>query len=289
MVNENRYKELQKISVLSIILNILLTVFKIIIGVLSKSTAVISDAVHTLSDIFTTIAVMIGIKLSSREADTDHPYGHQKIESIISLFLSFILTATAVYLGYFGISTFLDNGKINPSWPALFITVVSMALKEYMYRFTIKKARQYNSSSLASDAWHHRSDALSSLAVLVGVGGVFLGFDFLEPAATVVMCFIILKVSVDIIKDSVKQLIDYSADNELCRKIENLVLSVKDVKKIDLLKTRISNNVIFVELEIAIESNMTVGEGHHIAQSVHDLLENSIPLIEHCMVHVNPI
>jgi len=287
--SEERYQALQKISVIATISNILLTVFKIFIGIISGSGAVLSDGIHSFSDVFATIMIMVGLKLSNEKADREHPYGHQRIESVVSVFLAVFLGITAFLLGYGGLTKLISGDKMEPSVWAVTITVVSIVWQEFMFQYTYRQGKKYNSTSIIADAWHHRSDSISSLAVLVGVVGVFFGIMFLESIATIFVCFLILYVAFGICKSAISQLIDQSADKEARSKIESVILSADGVKKIDLLKTRLSNNIVFVEVEISVDSSLTVVEGHNIAKSVHDKLEALPELkIEHCMVHVNP-
>lgn len=288
-MNEDlQYRDLQKTAVITIILNIILTIAKLIIGVVSKSTAVISDGIHSLSDGLTTIFVMIGLKFSNVDPDEEHQYGHQRIESIVSFLLAISLALTGVYIGFKGVQNLIERESIIKSHLALAITIISILFKELMYQYTYRKAKKYNSSSLMADAWHHRTDGISSVAVLIGLIGAYVGLWYMEPVATIVVCIIILKASYDIGKVAVDQLIDKAVDSDTLNKIEHIILSVSGVKKIDLLQTRISNNLIFVETEILVDSTLNVVESHDIAKEVHDLLEEADLSIKHCMVHVNP-
>lgn len=293
-MDENRYDEkaryqaLKKTSLITVVVNVALAAAKAVAGFLSGSMAVLSDAVHTLSDVFTTLMVILGLKISSREADDSHPYGHQRIESIISLFLAVTLALTALLLAYEGIGKLMERTPARPSWLALGVTVSSIVSKEWMFRYTRRKARQYRSTSMMADAWHHRTDSVSSVAVLVGVAGAFFGLWFLEPVATLAVCALILKAAFDIGKAAGSQLTDRSASGEIRREIEQIALSVEGVRRIDLLKTRVSSHIIFVELEISVPSSLTVSQGHDIAERVHDRIEARYDNIGHCAVHVNP-
>lgn len=286
--NEERYKDLKKASWVTIVENVILAAGKLVIGVISSSTAVVADAIHTLSDIFTTFLVLFGLKLSRKNADSDHPYGHHRIESVISLLLACALAVTAVFLGYEGADKLINKKITEPSVWAFIITIISIIIKEIMFQYTMRKAKKHNSSSMMSDAWHHRSDAFSSVAVLIGLIGARLGAWYLDPVAAIAVCLIILKAVYDIGKIAINQLVDKSADEDICDRINKLVFSVDGVEQIDLLQTRVCNNVIFVDLEISIDQNKTVLESHKIAEEVHDLLEDSHLSIEHCMVHINP-
>ncbi len=287
-MEQERYMALQKTSLITMIMNIIMTVAKIIIGVISGSTAVISDGIHTLSDCLSTVTVMAGLKLSNKGADDDHPYGHQRIESLVSLFLAVILAGTALMLGYSGVDNLLNGAQAEASLLAFVVTIMSIASKEWMYQYTIRIAKRFNSTSLRADAWHHRSDAVSSVAVLIGLIGIVLGFGFLDSVAAIFVCIIILKAAFDIAKQAVDQLIDHAADEADVKRIREITLKSEGVLDIDLLKTRLSNNVIFVELEIEVDPNLTVIMAHDIAKNVHDSIERELPSVRHCMVHVNP-
>ncbi len=288
MNNEQRYRELRKVSLITIAVNVVLTVLKLMIGILAKSTAVISDGVHSLSDIATTVMVMIGLKLSSKSADNEHPYGHQRIESLFSLGLGAALGATALYLGYEGASKII-SGTVYMLSPLTFaVTLLSIVTKEWMFWYTKAKAEKYNSSSMMSDAWHHRTDSISSVAVLIGLGFAYFGINWADPAATIAVCLIILKAAFDIIKSAIDQLIDKSADAQTESQLREVVLRNKAVKSVHELRTRISNNVIFVDLTVVVDSRMTVEKSHHVAESVRDSIANCGMNVCDCMVHIHP-
>ncbi len=288
MDQELRYKLLQKAAMVTVVVNIVLTIVKLVAGFASGSMAVLSDGVHTLSDVFTTVMVMVGLKLSNQKADEEHPYGHQRIESVVSMFLAFMLGMTALFLGYQGIQKIFHGTSGMPTLLALVATAGSILVKEWMFWYARGVAKQCGSTSLMSDAWHHRSDAISSVAVLIGVGGSCLGLWFMEPVATIVVCSIILKAAFDIGKAAVIQLVDHAADDEACTAIQKIAQSVNGVEGIDHLRTRLSNNIIFVDIEVVVSPDITVAQGHTIAERVHDLVEASSLPIGHCMVHVHP-
>ncbi len=288
MEQNTRYRELKKTSLVTIAANTLLAAAKAAVGAMSGSVAVLSDAAHTFSDIFTTLMVLVGLKVSGREADDGHPYGHQRIESIISFCLAIALALTALYLGFEGVARLISREVARPSWLALGVTVISIASKEWMFWYTRARAIKYDSGSMMADAWHHRTDSISSVAVLIGVAGTFLGLWYLDSAVTIVVCLIILKAAFDIGKTAGGQLTDRSADGEVCRDIERTALEVEGVEGVDLLRTRLSNNIIFVELEVSVDSGLSVAQGHDIAERVHDTIEARCGNVGHCAVHVNP-
>ncbi len=288
MDNILRYKKLKKVSLVTIAVNVVLSIAKLVVGIIAKSTAVISDAVHSISDIITTVMVMIGLKLSSKNADIEHPYGHHRIESLFSLALGTALGATALFLGYEGITKATSGTTLTLSPLAFVVTVVSIISKEWMFWYTRGVALKLNSSSLMSDAWHHRTDSISSIAVLIGLFFSYFGVGIADPIAAVVVCFIILKASYDIIKTAVHQLIDRSAPIEIEDRIRELVLGNSEVLDICELKTRISNNVIFADLTIDVRSDMTVTQSHDIAQGLSNKIISAGLNVLDCMVHIHP-
>lgn len=280
-----------KVSVTSIFVNIFLSVFKFIAGVISGSSAMISDAVHSASDITSTIVVLIGIKAASKTEDKHHPYGHERMECVAGLILAIILGATGFFVGWQGLQKLLSgiNGSLEaPSAIALIAAAVSIATKEWMFRFTRKAAKKVDSSALMADAWHHRSDALSSIGSLVGVGGAMLGLPILDPIASLVICVMIIKAAIDILKDALDKMLDSSCDENTINLMKECIASVSGVKRIDLLKTRMFSSKIYVDLEISVDAYLPLIEAHKIAETVHISLENNFPKIKHCMVHINP-
>lgn len=284
----NTYNEARKVSIVTIIANAVLAVAKLVVGLIAGSVSVLSDAVHTFSDVGTTFAVMVGLKLSSSSADSDHPYGHQRIESLVSVLLAIALGGTAVLIGVEGAQSLWSGKRAEPSIAALIVTVLSIGGKEWMFRYTKAAATRLNSLSLMADAWHHRTDAVSSIAVLVGVGGNMLGVWWLEPVAAIGVSVLILKAAFDILREAFSQLTDRSLAQEDLDKISEIARSTDGVKAIDDLRARISGNVAFVDIDIAVERTLTVEEAHTIAEAVHDRVEAAGLRVQHCMVHVNP-
>lgn len=277
-----------KASWITILANVILSAIKIAAGIIGKSSAMLADGVHTLSDVLTTFVVLMGLKISSKEADEKHPYGHEKYEPAFAKLLSILLGITGLYIGYEGIKV-LRSGNIQvPGRIALIAAIISIVTKEVMYRYTIKVGRKIKSLSMEADAWHHRSDALSSVGTFVGILGARLGLKILDPIAAIIVSVFIIKVGIDLYVKSVRGLVDEAADNETISKIEELTYSIEDVKGIKDLKTRIFGNKIYVDIDILVKGDITVTEGHDIAEKVHDLIEKNIEDVKHCMVHVEP-
>lgn len=289
MYNDKQRCEMgTRISKHTLIVNFILSIIKIVVGLISKSQVMIADGVHTISDVLTTFGVIVGLKLSTQPDDKNHPYGHEKIEPIVSKILAVFLCITALTIMYTGINTIIKNKPVVPSMLAIYGAIISIISKEWMYRYTVKGAIKIHSQALKADAWHHRSDALSSVGALIGIIGARLGYPILDPLAAIVVGIIIIKVSIEIYIVALNQLIDRAADDNLIIKIKQKIIEIKGVINIDNLKTRQHANKIYVDVEISVKDNLTVKEGHKIAEEVHQQIEGLNNTIKHCMVHVNP-
>lgn len=279
-----------KVSLVALITNVLLSAFKLLAGIIAHSGAMVSDAIHSASDVFTTILVLFGVNVSAMQDDDSHQYGHEKIESLVGAFMAVILMGTALGIGWSGVKNLVSCATIKvPGKLALIAAVVSIASQEGMYWYTRNVGKKINSPALMADAWHHRSDALSSVGSFVGIGGAMLGWTFLDPLVSILICFVIGKVAFDIGKTAVDQLVDRAADKDMVEKIEQAVMEIDGVVKIDDLKTRLHSSKLFVDLEISVDGNMTTWQTHAIAEKVHDNVEATCKNVKHIMVHVNPI
>jgi len=288
-VEKSFYEMGVKVSIITIIVNVFLAAFKFIAGIAGNSQAMISDAIHSLSDVLSTIIVIIGLKLSSKQADVDHPYGHERLESIAAFILASILFVTGVFIGIEGIKNIINPAIIKKTTIiALIGAIISIVVKEGMYWYTIYYAKKIKSESLKADAWHHRSDALSSIGSLIGIAGSMLGIKVLDSIASIIICLFIVKVAYDIFKDALTKLVDHACSEETILAIERQVLKIEGVENIDLIKTRMFGNKIYIDLEISADKNMTLERAHKIAHDVHDDIENEFPDVKHCMIHVNP-
>lgn len=279
----------KKTSLISIIINAILCVFKIIAGILGNSKAMIADGVHTLSDVLATIVVYLGLKVSSKEADENHPYGHEKYEPVFTKVVSIILIITGFLIGYESVKTLIRGNIKKPGKIALIAAIISIVIKEGMYWYTIRVAKKIKSIALEADAWHHRSDAFSSVGTFIGILGARIGFTALDPIAGIIVSILILKVGVEFYLKAVRQLVDEAADEETIDKIKKLTCSLEGVKGIKTLKTRVFGNKLYVDIDIFVDGSLTVEEGHDIAENVHDIIERDIEEVKHCMVHVEPV
>lgn len=280
-----------RVSVQTIIANLILSLFKLIIGFIGNSSAMISDAIHSASDVFSTIVVMIGIKMAAKESDKEHPYGHEKMECVAAIVLAIVLFITGLGIGVEAFRTIFSGNYENLEIPgilALIAAVISILVKEGMYWYTRYFARKINSGALMADAWHHRSDALSSVGALVGIFGARHGFVVMDSAASLVIFVFIAKAAYDIFMDAIDKMIDRSCDENTQKQIYECILETENVLGIDLLQTRIFGNKIYVDAEIEVDGDVTLNEAHDISELVHQRIEEKFDMVKHIMVHVNP-
>lgn len=280
------------VSINSIIGNLFLAMGKLAAGFIANSAAMISDGIHSASDVFGTLIVMAGVKLSNKQSDSEHQYGHERLECVAAIILSVILTIIALLIGYSGYEKiFISSSSelIIPGILALWAAVISIIIKEAMFWYTRNAAKKINSGALMAEAWHHRSDALSSIGSFVGILGARMGYPILDPLASLIICIMILYAAYEVFKDAMDKMIDSSCDNETTQALKTLVAKVKGVEHLDTLTTRIFGNRIYVDVEISVKDNLTLLEAHHIAETVHTAIEANFPLVKHCMVHVNPL
>lgn len=289
--DEKSKKIVMKVSGVTIAGNLLLSLMKLLAGIFGHSGAMISDAVHSASDVFSTIVAVIGINISRKKSDKDHQYGHDRLECVAAIILAVILFATGIGIGLNGIEQILKGveGSKTPGMVALIAAVVSIAMKEWMYWYTRSAAKKINSGALMADAWHHRSDALSSIGAFVGILGARMGYPILDPIASVVICIFIGKAAYDIFKDAIDKMVDKSCDEATIQEMREVISNQNGVQNIDSLQTRLFGAKIYVDIEIAADKTLSLENAHAIAQSVHDAIEKNFPLVKHCMVHVNPM
>ncbi|HRY77411.1 MAG TPA: cation diffusion facilitator family transporter [Candidatus Izemoplasmatales bacterium] len=292
--NETEKRIIVRVSGGTMAVNGFLAAMKIIVGWLGNSTALLSDAVNSLSDVATGLAVMIFGKLSRKEHDTDHQYGHEKYESMVSVFLGVALLVTALEIARAAVGSmigFLFQGVpiAPPTWLALGGAGLTILIKETLFHLTRKAAKKANSSALAAMALDHRSDVFAASGVLLGIGGALLGWTILEPIASLFIAALIVKLGVEIIRTGFNQVVDKAADPAVVTEITAICADHPGVLHVDDLKTRVFGTRLFVDLEIAVDPKLTVGQAHHIAHLLHDDIEERIPNVKHCMIHVNPL
>lgn len=290
-MNNDFEKTAKKVSLVSIIGNFVLSIIKLFAGIIASSSAMISDAIHSASDVFSTFVVIIGIKLSLKKPDKEHPYGHERLECVAAIILSMVLFVTGAGIGLKAFEKIISGNYDaikTPGILALIAAIISILVKETMYWYTRYYAKKIDSSALIADAWHHRSDALSSVGALIGIVFARFGYKVMDSIASIVIFLFIVKAAYDIFKDAIDKMVDHSCDESLEQEIFDCVLQNKDVLGIDMLKTRIFGNKIYVDLEIVLDESYTLKKAHEIAENVHDDIENNFKNVKHVMVHVNP-
>ena len=280
-----------RVAWVTIIMNVVLALGKLLAGILAHSSAMISDAVHSASDIFSTFVVMIGIKMAGKSKDKEHPYGHERLECVAAVVLSVVLLITGLGIGAGALKTILSGTYeelVIPGIPALIAAIVSIVIKEAMYWYTRLHAKRIDSAALLADAWHHRSDAFSSVGALIGILGARMGFPVMDSVASLVIFLFIAKAAFDIFKDAMDKMVDHACDEETECALRECIFQNAEVKRIDLLRTRVFGNKIYVDLEIQVDGTYSLRKAHGIAEEVHDAIENNFDKVKHIMVHVNP-
>lgn len=282
-----------RISIKSIAVNLVLFLLKVMVGFVIRSSSLISDAFHSLSDCFSTGIVLIGIRLANKPADDSHPYGHEKFESVIAFLLGILLFGIGVFIGWDGFVKIVHPNQrwaqpIALSTAGITVALLSIAAKEWMYRFTMRCAKAIGSSAMAADAWHHRSDALSSVGSLIGVIGLWMGYPQVDAIACLLISILILAAAWQILSDACRRMVDTACPPETIQLLRQRILSNKEVLSLDALKTRMYGSKIYADVEITVDKNLSFEHSHDIARMIHDDIENSVDSMKHCMVHVNP-
>jgi len=280
----------RKVTFLGLYMNIALTAGKISLGYLGRSQAVIADGVHSLSDLITDFAVLFGVKYWSAPPDENHPYGHARIESIITLIIGFILAMVAVGIGYKAISTIRDEHLNQTLWIASIGPFLSIILKEYLYRITVSTGRKVKSSAVIANAWHHRSDALSSIPALAAVvlATINPAWSFVDHIGAIIVSIFILKVSWDIIKPAFIELTDTGADDKEKEEINKIAMNISGVEEVHDIRTRKFSSELIVDLHILVDPNISVFEGHEISEKVKKQLIAEMNIID-AIVHIEPM
>ncbi len=288
-MESNRFEETTKVTIISILWNIVLTIIKVLGGILGKSNAMIADGLHSASDIISSIGVLIGNHIAKTPHDKEHNYGHEKAETLVSFLLSILLIFVSLKISLGGINSLFHLNEVKiPTILPLVISLISIGIKEYQYRITIKVAKMTNSPALKADAWHHRSDALSSIAAFIGIGGSILGFKALDPIATIVVGLFVIKVGFDILKDSTNELMDYSLDEKEELQILEIAKSTDGVLNLGELRSRKHGSMAYVDLTICVNKDLTVLQGHEIANKLEISILEELQIVKGITVHVEP-
>ena len=280
----------RKVTWIGLFVNLVLAAIKFAAGIFGRSQALVADAIHSLTDLTTDIAVIAGSHYWSRPPDENHPYGHRRLETLVTVFIGVMLIAAGIGIGWKAISTLQEKQAGPPGWIAVLAALASIVCKESIYRWTAITGRRVKSTALAANAWHHRTDALSSLPVLIAVAGarIFPSWSFLDRVGAVVVSIFILHASIKIIWPGLSELIDVGAPTETRKKIRDIALKNEGVLQVHDIRTRYISSSIQVDLHIVVEGLLTVREGHDIADDVKARIIDAIPEVLDVVVHVDP-
>lgn len=290
--NDHFEKTAVRVSMVSIIGNLILSVFKLFIGIAANSGAMVSDAVHSASDMISSFIVIIGVKISAKESDKDHPYGHERIECVASIILAVTLLLSGIFIGHAAVtSIFSSDHEVLPvpKVSALIAAIISITVKEAMYWYTRHYAIRLNSGALMADAWHHRSDSLSSIGALIGIAGARMGISLFDPIASLIICLFIIKASYDIFMDAVSKLVDKSCSEEMQQQIIDFCMNQTYIDNIGKIQTRMFGNRIYVDIEVLADGSISLYKSHEISVRLHDDIEANFPEIKHIAVFVLPL
>ncbi len=286
---QQRYQEIRKVTLIGSALDFSLGTAKIVIGWMANSQALVADGVHSLSDLLTDFMVLYAAKHSHKEADNEHPYGHGRIETLTTASLGLVLVAIAFGIGYHSIQRLDDNEAVMEfSVLAFSIALISVLTKEWIYRYTVSAARRLRSDMLMANAWHSRSDAFSSMVVLVGIVGVALGHAYLDAIAAVIVAAMIAKIGIDLLRSSTQELIDSALEPEKVALLRQQIVAVNGVRSIHMLRTRKSAGNILVDVHIQVDPRLSVSEGHRIGDVVRQSLLNQEDGITDVTIHIDP-
>lgn len=283
-----KIRDQQKATVVGAIVNLLLAVLKVLFGIFSNSQALLIDGVHSLSDLFTDLLVIIVTKFSHNEPDDEHPYGHQRFETIGSLVIGAFLIAVAGGIAYSSAERVFSEQLTTPGWSAIFIAIISIGSKEWIYRYTMEVAERTNSAILKANAWHHRTDSLSSIVVVIGLLGAYAGYNWLDPLAAVIVSVMIAKVGYDLAWNNIKELVDTAPPQDFIDKVETIIFEIPEVKDVHKLRSRRTGADILLDLHIQVEPYISVSEGHQIGDNVTHRLLTQIDELSDVTVHVDP-
>ena len=285
---EHRYQVTRRVTLVGAVVDILLGIGKILTGVFANSQALIADGIHSLSDLGTDVIVILAARHASREADEDHPYGHGRIETAMTVGLGIVLILVALGIGYHAVQDLFNRQYANPTLAALYVAGFSIVAKEIIYHYTLYHARKIRSKMMEANAWHSRSDAVSSLIVVVGIVGVMMGLEYLDSIAAIVVAAIILKIGYTLSLKSVRELVDTGLDPETLDTIRETILAVDGVEDLHYLRTRTMGSEALVDVHIQVGEELSVSEGHQISENVRYRLIQTIDEISDVLVHIDP-
>lgn len=288
-LSDERYKETRKVTIVGSIIDLALGIAKIVAGYIGNSQALIADGIHSFSDLATDFLVLFAVKHGSREADDKHPYGHGRIETLTTVILGVALIAVSIGIAYDAVLRMMHPELLmHPGWLALVVAAISILAKEGIYHYTLRAADKYNSNLLRANAWHSRSDAISSIIVVIGILGSMAGFDYLDAIAAIGVGIMVAKIGIELAWESTKELIDTAMDPEEIEQIHNAIKSVEDVEALHMLRTRRMGSDGLVDVHILVDPKISVSEGHRISDAVRAQIIRNVEAVSDVMVHIDP-
>ncbi len=289
-LKNSRETVVRKVTWIGLLINITLACIKFTAGYFGRSQALIADAIHSLTDTMTDFAVIAGSHFWSRPPDESHPYGHRRLETLVTVFIGLMLAAAGIGIGWDAVSTLREKDSAPPGWIALLAAMVSILTKEALYRWTAAAGKKIKSPALAANAWHHRTDAISSIPVLIAVGGalIFPSWSFLDLVGAVVVSIFVMHAAMKIIWPGISELIDAGAPEDIQKKITDLACNNQGVQEVHKVRTRYISTSILVDMHIVVDGSISVRDGHTIADEVEYKIIESIPKVLDVVVHVDP-
>ncbi len=285
-----REANVRKVTWVGLLINLTLACIKFAAGYFGRSQSLIADAIHSLTDTTTDVAVIAGSHFWSRPPDESHPYGHRRLETLVTVFIGLMLAAAGVGIGWDAVSTLREKDSTSPGWIALYAAMVSIVTKEVLYRWTAAAGKKSKSPALAANAWHHRTDAISSIPVLIAVGGalIFPSWSFLDLVGAVVVSIFVLHAAMKIIWPGISELIDAGAPQDIQKKITDIACNNQGVEEVHKVRTRYISTSILIDMHIVVDGSISVRVGHAIADEVENNIIDRIPNVLEVVVHVDP-
>lgn len=289
LTSKQRYQKIRKVTLIGSAVDLLLGITKITVGSLVHSQALVADGIHSLSDLVTDFIVLYAAKHSHKAADEDHPYGHGRIETLATIALGTMLIIIATGIAYDSVMRLNNpNELLVPGLLALVVAIVSVISKEWVYRYTMAAARHLHSEMLMANAWHSRSDAISSIVVVIGIASAIYGYPYLDAVAAVVVAVMIAKIGFDLVRSSSKELIDTALDPKEVEMIRNHIFEVDGVRAAHMLRSRKSAGNALIDVHIQVDPRLSVSEGHQIGESVRLYLIKTVETVSDVTVHIDP-
>lgn len=283
----------KQVSTVGLFANIFLSIAKLTVGILGASQALISDAINSIGDVLSTFVVLIGVRESKKEADVDHPFGHERLDSVAAIVLAIFFFLTAFFIGYRAITSIIEgiSGDIPlPNQLTWIVALIAIVIKECLFLYTANAAKITGSAALKGAAYDHQADVISTTGSLIGIVGARLfSLPILDPIFSLFIGILIVITGVRVFKEAIGRMVDKAMDETEEKAIRQSIHQVEGVEQIDMFRSRIFGNRVYVDIDIAVKANLTLEDAHNIAESVHDKIEQDFPLVKHIMVHVNPL